>query len=92
MSELVAPHCDPSILHSPSADCWACNERPDWQAYRQLAGIAFTGDEDECGVEPRLDGYRQDGTYEPGKAPCPSTWFREPRARDAWGPNRAQSR
>lgn len=36
-----APHCDPSILHSPGA-CSYCDEYDDWQAYRQLARIAFS--------------------------------------------------
>lgn len=89
MSGMTAPHCDPTILHR-SGICWACDLRPDWQAYREMAMIAFTGDEDELGIVPNWSGYRQDGTYTPGKAPCPSTWFRSPENRDHWGPNRAQ--
>lgn len=42
MIRAYAPHCDPSILHAPGA-CRYCDEYPDWQAYRQVAGIAFTG-------------------------------------------------
>lgn len=38
------PHCDPSVLHAPG-ECKYCDERPDWQEYREMAGIAFTGHE-----------------------------------------------
>lgn len=69
-----APHCDPTILHAPGK-CEFCDDYPDWQAYRQTAGIAFTGEADELGVKH-------------GIAPCPSTWFREPETRDRWSGNR----
>lgn len=36
------PHCDQRILHAPG-ECEHCDERPEWQALRQLWGIAFTG-------------------------------------------------
>lgn len=42
MTRAYAPHCDPSILHAPGA-CRYCDEYPDWQAHRQVARIAFTG-------------------------------------------------
>lgn len=37
-----APHCDSSVLHAPG-QCAYCDHYPDWQAYRQVARIAFTG-------------------------------------------------
>lgn len=36
------PHCDPRILHAPG-ECEFCDTHPDWQALRQVWGIAFTG-------------------------------------------------
>lgn len=80
------PHCDSSILHAPGK-CEYCDACPEWQQYRELAGIAFTGDDDELGVKPVYRPYPEFTT--PGKAPCPSTWFRSPETRDHWGPNRA---
>lgn len=38
----VIPHCDQRILHAPG-ECDHCDKHPDWQALRQLWGIAFTG-------------------------------------------------
>lgn len=61
-----APHCDSTILHAPGL-CKYCDMHPDWQEYRQVAHIAFTG---------------QSPTDH--RAPCPSTWFRDPLHRDAW--------
>ena len=69
-----APHCDPSILHSPGS-CEACDHYPDWQEHRKVAMIAFS---DEKDLE--------------GKAPCPSTYFRDPEVRDRWGGNIAVPR
>lgn len=40
------PHCDPSILHAPGA-CRFCDEHRDWQVYRDMAGINFTGEHAE---------------------------------------------
>jgi hypothetical protein len=68
----TAPHCDSSILHAPGV-CQYCDKYPDWQYYRSLANIAFTGAENELGGEHT--------------APCPSTYFREPEKRDLWGGN-----
>lgn len=51
--------------------CWACDQYPDWQEYRIRSLIAFS-DED-----PVPD----------GKAPCPSTYFRNPQTRDLWPGN-----
>lgn len=36
------PHCDQSVLHAPG-ECQYCDQRPDWQAYRIVARINFTG-------------------------------------------------
>ena len=38
----VIPHCDQSVLHAPG-ECEHCDTRPDWQALRELWGIAYTG-------------------------------------------------
>jgi hypothetical protein len=38
----VAPHCDSAVLHAPG-ECVYCDGYPEWQRYRQVAGIAFTG-------------------------------------------------
>jgi hypothetical protein len=72
------PHCDSSILHAPGV-CEYCDGYPDWQEYRQIARIAFTGTDEELGSE-RV-----------GLAPCPSTWFRSPGTRDRWGGNVAKT-
>ncbi len=37
-----APHCDASVLHAPGT-CEFCDLYPEWQEYRQLARISFTG-------------------------------------------------
>lgn len=39
------PHCDSSILHAPG-ECEACDEYPDWQAFRTAQRISFTGQTD----------------------------------------------
>jgi len=65
------PHCDSQILHEPGA-CEYCDEYPDWQHYRVVARIAFTGTDEELGSEKL------------GLAPCPSTRFRKPETRDRW--------
>lgn len=44
-AERVAPHCDPMILHAPGK-CQFCALNPDWQQYRQIANINFTGESD----------------------------------------------
>ena len=38
----IIPHCDGRVLHAPG-ECEFCDRHPDWQALRQLWGIAFTG-------------------------------------------------
>jgi hypothetical protein len=43
-----APHCDSSVLHAPST-CAYCDMYPEWQAYRNVARIAFTGQEPQSG-------------------------------------------
>lgn len=40
-----APHCDQSVLHAPGT-CEACDHYPDWQAYRQVALINFSNEDD----------------------------------------------
>jgi hypothetical protein len=40
-----APHCDASVLHSPGT-CRYCDESPDWQAYRMVAHINFSNEND----------------------------------------------
>ena len=37
------PHCDTKILHAPG-ECHHCNLYPEYQRYRQVAGINFTGE------------------------------------------------
>jgi hypothetical protein len=40
-------HCDPAVLHAPG-ECEFCDKYgTDWQAYRQMAGINFTGHHDD---------------------------------------------
>ena len=72
------PHCDSSILHAPGA-CEHCDTYPDWQEYREIARIAFTGTDEELGSEKL------------GLAPCPSTWHRPPETRDRWYGNVAKT-
>lgn len=38
----VMPHCDVAVLHAPG-ECEYCDKHPDWQAVREMWGIAFTG-------------------------------------------------
>lgn len=40
-----APHCDPSVLHAPN-ECEVCDHYPDWQQYREIARINFSGQDD----------------------------------------------
>lgn len=40
------PHCDSSVLHAPG-ECRYCDEVPEWQQYRTLARINFTGHDEE---------------------------------------------
>lgn len=42
VEDLIPPHCDASILHAPG-ECRFCDVQPEWQALRELWGIAFTG-------------------------------------------------
>lgn len=42
-SRAAFPHCDSAVLHSPGT-CRYCDKYPDWQHYRQIAGINFTGE------------------------------------------------
>lgn len=45
-----APHCDQSILHAPG-ECRYCDLYADWQKYRTVARINFTGHTD-AGLAP----------------------------------------
>jgi hypothetical protein len=72
----TAPHCDQSVLHAPG-ECRYCDAHPDWQAYRKVAGIAFTG--------------REPAALYPGgplEAPCPSDLRRGRGQAHTWGGNR----
>jgi hypothetical protein len=40
----TVPHCDQDVLHAPG-ECEHCDTHPDWQALRDLWGIAYTGHE-----------------------------------------------
>lgn len=51
VGEFFAPHCDQAVLHAPST-CEHCDAYPAWQHYRQVAGIAFTGQEPAEGQVP----------------------------------------
>ena len=44
----VIPHCDQRVLHAPG-ECEYCDRLPDWQALREVWGIAFTGHEPQDG-------------------------------------------
>lgn len=37
------PHCDQAVLHAPGV-CRHCDQLPQWQALRELWGVAFTGE------------------------------------------------
>lgn len=65
------PHCDQAVLHAPG-ECKYCDERPDWQALRQLWGIAFTGHPPQQGeVACPSDARRPNGVNQlwPGNQP-----------------------
>lgn len=87
-----APHCDSTILHKPGK-CVYCDEFPEYQRYREIAQIAFSGEPDQSGVKRVYPTDRGSMTrledYVAGISPCPSTWFRDPSRRDQWGGNRA---
>lgn len=40
----LMPHCDQRVLHKPLS-CEACDRFPEYQQYRELLGIAYTGEE-----------------------------------------------
>lgn len=69
-----APHCDASVLHAPG-ECVYCDHYPDWQAYRRLARIAFTG---------------QPPGGDADLAPCPSDYRRGRAGAHVWGGNQPQ--
>lgn len=45
ISDCVAPHCDPLVLH-PASDCIYCAKFPNLQQQRIDMGINFTGETD----------------------------------------------
>lgn len=45
------PHCDSRVLHAP-AECTFCDRYPEWQEYRRLLQMAFTGHEPAEGELP----------------------------------------
>jgi hypothetical protein len=51
MTYAAMPHCDSSILHAPG-ECEYCDGYPEWQVYRKLARIAFTGQPLKEGFAP----------------------------------------
>lgn len=56
------PHCDQRVLHAPG-ECTACDQYADWQALRNLWGIAFTGRQPQDGQFPcPADYHRPAGT------------------------------
>lgn len=73
---VTPPHCDQSVLHAPG-ECRYCDRHPDWQAYRAMSGIAFTGHE----PRPLYPGGRTE-------APCPSDYRRGVGQAHVWGGNR----
>lgn len=73
---VTPPHCDQSVLHAPG-ECRYCDAHPDWQAYRQMVGIAFTGHT----PTPWYDGG-------PMLLPCPSDARRGTGEAHVWGGNR----
>lgn len=52
------PHCDSRVLHAPG-ECKYCDEYPDHQLQRRLAGVNYTGHYDPekeiCPAEQQRD-------------------------------------
>ena len=69
---ITMPHCDTTILHAPGK-CRYCDMHPDWQQYRIQSRISFSDEHFNVTIS--------------GKAPCPSTWFRNSETRDMWHGN-----
>lgn len=69
----LIPHCDSSVLHAPG-ECQFCDKCPDWQEYREVARINFTGHSDPdfapCPSEFFRPGEVRDRW--PGNVPAPA--------------------
>jgi hypothetical protein len=66
------PHCDARVLHAPG-DCVFCDNYPQWQDYRILTGVKFTG---------------QAVTYgDDWSTPCPSDFHRGTGGAHVWPGN-----
>ncbi len=68
----TAPHCDARVLHEPG-DCAFCDNSPDWQDYRIIAGIKFTGQQVTVGDD--------------WSTPCPSDFHRGTGGAHVWPGN-----
>lgn len=77
----LMPHCDQSVLHAPG-ECQFCDMHPEWQRYRIVARINFTGQEIEglapCPSEFFRPGETRDrwpgNVAAPEGEPVPSYW------------------
>lgn len=67
------PHCDSSILHKPG-ECQFCDMHPDWQQYREMARINFTGQADEGKAPCPSNWFRPASARDrwPGNVPAPA--------------------
>lgn len=67
-----APHCDTRVLHAPKT-CKYCDMHPDWQEYREVALINFTGEHDTTKAPCPSDYFRtlQDINNWAGNIPAP---------------------
>lgn len=67
------PHCDSSILHRPG-ECQFCDMHPDWQQYREMARINFTGQADEGKAPCPSNWFRPASARDrwPGNVPAPA--------------------
>ena len=79
VDDLQPPHCDQDILHEPGS-CRFCDEKPEWQALRQLWGICFTGQEPEIVTH---------GNHHYQMIACPSDIRRLGGVADRWPGNKA---
>ena len=71
MTTAWAPHCDSRVLHAPT-ECYYCDKYPEWQHYRIVAGISFTGQ------TPKDNNFN---------TPCPSDQHRGQGGAHVWSGN-----